>query len=465
MRIGLTGRLLALWAVAGLPCARLAAQTTAESAYSPPQFYAISDGQTGPVQALFTTPVGNMMSGAEQSPFIDAHGNPVILPASYAMGCSNGCATDPAGGCYGGGDCGCSYPGVEQVPPNYYGADQCGPHYFDCRAEAVYMKRDKTFGRNVVFSALVPAQGPVELALESDQLDYNYEPGFRILGRYDLGPLSVVEFGYFGIFDWAENAVAIDATPGAEGEGDLFSLYSRPAASSATDFAQYGTTPITVRTLTSAGGPMQQTERSVRHSINIDTELQTAEMSYRRYWVGYSPRVSGTLLAGFRYTKMKENFLFHTLNTEGAGAYLDNSVLTDNDLAGFQTGGDVWLHLWQGLRVGGEAKAGIYNNHFDMADTIVASPVIPGAENYRFRGDRVAFIGEASADVVADILPSWSLRAGAELLLLNTVVLAGENFNTGSPFGLAGQAPRVAILNDQGSVMYYGFHAGLEYVW
>ena len=36
--------------------------------------------------------------------------------------------------------------------------------------------------------------------------------------------------------------------------------------------------------------------------------LQTAEMSYRRYWVGFIPRVSGTLLAGFRYTKLKEDF-------------------------------------------------------------------------------------------------------------------------------------------------------------
>ncbi len=464
MRIGLTGSLLALWAVAGLPCSRLAAQATAESDYVPSQAYSVSDGQPGPVQALFTRPVGDMASGVQQSPYVDAHGNPVIVPASYAAGC----ATGPAAGCYGDcyGDCGgCGYPGVDPVPANAYGMDQCGPHYFDVRAEAVYMKRDKTFGREVIFTALVPETppgAPPVAALSSNQLDYDFEPGFRIIGRYDVGPLSVFEFGYMGLYDWAESASVVDDTPGTEGEGDLFSLYSRPAASSATDYTNYGTVPANVRTL---AGPMANTERAVRHTIIIDSELQTAELTYRRYWVGYSPRVTGTLLAGFRYTKMKENFQFQTVNTQDTGNTFTNYLQADNNLAGFQTGGDVWIGLTQGLRVGGEAKAGIYNNHFTVSDNIVANPVIAGSEDFHHSGDRVAFIAECSADVVADILPSWSVRAGGELLFLNTVVLAGENFNTGSPYNLAGQPQRTSFLNDQGNVMYYGFHAGLEYIW
>ncbi len=462
MRIGLTSSLLALLAVVGLPCSHVAAQATAESDFAPSQAYSASDAEPGTVQALFTRPVGDMASGVQQSPYVDAYGNPIIVPASYAAacGCSGG---GPTGGCYGGCDGG-GYPGVSPVPANAYGMDQCGPHYFDVRAEAVYMKRDKTFGREVIFTLLVD-QGPPSqnfAALSSNQLDYGFEPGFRIMGRYDLGPLSLVEFGYFGIYDWAESASAVDNTPGGSGEGDLFSLYSRPVTSSATDYTNYGTVPANVRTL---DGPMPNTDRAVRHTIIIDSELQTAEMSYRRYWVGYSPRVTGTLLAGFRYTKLKENFQFQTLNTENTGNSFTNYVQADNNLAGFQTGGDVWIGLTQGLRVGGEAKAGIYNNHFTVKDNIVANPLIAGSQDFLHRGDRVAFIAECSADVVADILPSWSVRAGAELLFLNTVALAGENFNTGSPYNLAGQPQRTSFLNDQGNVMYYGFHAGLEYIW
>jgi hypothetical protein len=471
MRIGLTGRFMVLWAVMALPS--VAAQTSTESSYSPPAFYAISDGQTGPVQALFTTPVGASMPYAQQSPFIDAHGDPAILPASYALGCGAACAADPAGECYGGcpDGCPCPYSGVEQVPPNYFGADQCGPHYFDVRAEAVYMKRDKTFGREVVFSRLKETEPE---SLSSQELDYDYQPGFRLIGRYDLGPLSLVEFGYTGIFDWGAEASLVDTVADFN---DIFSLFSRPdgfpASPNEPGFNPdaYGTAPGDVPLV---GGSMPQTERSYRHTIKLESDLQTAEMSYRRYWVGYSPRISGTLLAGFRFTQMAEEFHFQTLGNEGSADY---GVRARNSLSGFQTGGDVWLCLTQGLRVGGELKAGIYNNRlrlrtdFDPTPDTTAQPnSIPLFTTEEFGENQVAFLSEASIDVVADILPSWSARAGADVLFLNSLALAGENFNTVSPLVTPGApaplpATRVPFLNDQGNALYFGFHAGVEYVW
>jgi hypothetical protein len=66
---------------------------------------------------------------------------------------------------------------------------------------------------------------------------------------------------------------------------------------------------------------------------------------------------------------------------------------------------------------------------------------------------------------VADILPSWSLRAGYEVLFINSLVLAGENFNTASPYGLPGQATRVPFLFDQGNALYHGGHVGIEFIW
>ena len=62
-----------------------------------------------------------------------------------------------------------------------------------------------------------------------------------------------------------------------------------------------------------------------------------------------------------------------------------------------------------------------------------------------FKDDHVAFIGEGSVDVVADILPSVSLRVGYEVLFLNELVLAGDNFNQTSPYG--NQGPRVPFVD------------------
>ena len=97
----------------------------------------------------------------------------------------------------------------------------------------------------------------------------------------------------------------------------------------------------------------------------MNSDLQSAEISYRRYWLGYSPRISGTLLAGFRYTKLDEDFLFRTQGSEpipsqpaGPLAALRYSEDCENNLAGFQTGGDIWVTLIQGLRFGSEGKVG-----------------------------------------------------------------------------------------------------------
>jgi hypothetical protein len=419
------------------------------------------------------------MLGAQQTPYIDANGKPVIVPAGYFEQCPGGCpgyagpACGPApcgpapdGDCYGGPmayggftgpmpmgaggtDPAVGYDLMEDVGVQGFLVDQRGPHYFDLRAEAVVMTPDTTFGPDIAMTSLNVTDD--NIVLRTSQLDFDWETGFRVVGRFDICPLSVFEFGYMGIYDFGSTASFTDPNPvdPLTGTGNLFSLFS-----------EFGTNPNTVAV---QFGPMAETDRSIVHSISMDSQLQSAEMSYRRYWVGFIPRVSGTLLAGFRYTKLKEDFLFAT-SGEAAQVY---TTRADNDLAGFQTGGDVWIGLMQGVRIGAEGKAGIYNNHYTVDNTIVTDPlgVTPPTLSERFKDDEVAFITEASADVVFDILPNWSIRGGYEFLYLNSIVLAGENFNTASPYGLPGQTPRVPFVNEQGHNFYHGAHLGIEYIW
>ena len=64
---------------------------------------------------------------------------------------------------------------------------------------------------------------------------------------------------------------------------------------------------------------------------------------------------------------------------------------------------------------------------------------------------------------MADILPSVSMRVGYEVLFLNSLVLAGDNFNQTSPYG--NQGTRVPFVDDDGELFYHGGHAGIEYIW
>ena len=437
-----------------------------------------SGHHSGAMHALFTTPVSNVL-GQQRSPYVDAHGDPIIVPASYEQfypgpgyqACPGGDGYGGYGACGGCPSCGqaghCGHyggfsgpmpmgAGGTDPPVGYdlmndvgiegYMVDQRGPHYFDARVEAVHLTRDETFERDIDFTVL-NLDGPV--VLSSRQLDYDFETGFRALGRFDICPLSVLEFGYTGVYDFGSRASFTDPDPVDADTGNLFSLFSN-----------FGTTPPEVAL---EDGPMPETERSITQSIRIDSDLQTAEMTYRRYWVGYIPRVSGTVLAGFRYTRMKEKFLFTTIGEARA----DNSTIAENDLAGFQTGADVWIGLTQGLRLGAEGKVGIYNNHYTLQNQIVTTPLgtTPPTLFEQFEDHNIAFISEASVDLVADILPSWSIRAGYEVLFINSLVLAGENFNTASPYGLPGQPERVPFVFDQGDAIYHGGHAGIEFIW
>src|SRR5690606_24450120 len=119
-----------------------------------------------------------------------------------------------------------------------------------------------------------------------------------------------------GLYEWSDRATF------QSGAFNLFSPYS-----------DFGTDP--------AGGfGLTETDAADFASLEYGSELHSAEISYRHYWVGWHPRVTGTWLAGFRYTRLSEDFLYGT--TTATGSHLSHTR-TENDLAGFQTGGDMWV--------------------------------------------------------------------------------------------------------------------------
>jgi hypothetical protein len=259
----------------------------------------------------------------------------------------------------------------------------------------------------------------------------DYEAGWQIAARLDFGPLSVLEATYMGIYDigFNERVVSTEVANGLN-----FQLNSV--------FSDYGITPI------------DGLDQAAVYNLDYQSDLQSTEFTYRRYWVGYNPRVSGTYLAGFRYIRMTEDLSFD------ATALLGDSSIdwgADNDLVGAQLGGDGWIALRQGLRFGGEAKAGIYNNRFKYRhSTAIPDPDITNVD-FETEGNQVAFAGEASLDLVADILPSISIRGGYQALYMTSLVTVGNNID---PVDVTSTA-----LFTQADALYHGFRGGIEYIW
>lgn len=381
--------------------------------------------------------VQNANYSQSQGEYMTAYGDSVVVPAGFhgpihpgAMpGGAYGNQCDPYGGGY-------PDPSLDLYGMPNYGADQSGPHYFDFSAEALYWSRVETAEPDLAFAT----QGlGGDVVLSTADLSFDEEAGVRLVGRYDIGPVSMIEISYSGLYEWGDRA---------EFQSGAFDLFS--------PFSDFGNDP--------AGGiGLTETDLANFASLEYRSELHNAEISYRHYWVGWHPRVTGTWLAGFRYTRLSEDFFYGTATQTGSHL---SQVQTENDLTGFQAGGDMWITVRQGIRIGGQGKAGLYNNRAEQNTHLTAE--INGVNTVnRFegvKGDRLAFLTEGNVSMVADITPSFSFRAGYDVLFINTVALAANNFNNDNEV-FFGAGPRTAILVEEGSVIYHGANAGFEYVW
>ena len=367
-------------------------------------------------------PLAGGQAAYQGGSYENAYGEQIVMPASYcAPGAGYGEMCAPDGGC-GYGDSGYADFGGYSAP------EQCGPYYFDIAANAVFLQSDRSFD-NVPPLGSIGVAGPT--ILDASDLNDDYEPGWEIAARLDLGPLSVFEATYMGIYDLGFNTTvnSVDVANGVD-----YQLNSV--------FSDYGVNPI------------DGLDEGSVYNVDYQSDLQSTELSYRRYWLGHNPRISGTYLAGFRYVRMTEDMNFNAIALGG-----DSNInwQSTNDLVGAQLGADGWIALRQGLRLGGETKGGIYNNRFKYGhSTAIPDPDIDNVD-FGADGNQVAFVGEAKIDLVADILPSISIRGGYRVLYMSSLVTVGSNIN---PADVAS-----TTLYTQGDALYNGFHGGIEYIW
>lgn len=365
-------------------------------------------------------PLAGGQAAYQGGSYENAYGESIVMPASYnAPGPGYGEMCQP----------GCEYgDGGYADYGGYSTPDQCGPHYFDIAANAVFLQSDRSFS-DVLPLGSIGVDG--ERILDLQDLNDDFEAGWEIAARLDLGPLSVFEATYMGIYDLGFNTTvnSVDVANGVD-----FQLNSV--------FSQYGVFPI------------DGLDEGSVYNVDYQSDLQSTELSYRRYWVGHNPRISGTYLAGFRYVRMTEEMSFDAIALLGSSS-IDWDA--SNDLVGAQLGGDGWIALRQGLRLGGEAKGGIYNNRFKYGhQTNIPDPDITNVD-FHADGNQVAFVGEAKIDLVADILPSISLRGGYRVLYMSSLTTVGNNID---PTNVTSEA-----IYTQADAVYNGFHGGIEYIW
>jgi hypothetical protein len=270
--------------------------------------------------------------------------------------------------------------------------------------------------------------------------------GLELVANLQTGPGANLEFRYFGLNNWDVSRSVSRNTP---------ILYS--------NYSLFGSSPP---------GGFDDTDESFIQGISYNSELHNGEVNYRRRWVSPFEETQGSWIMGVRHFDLDERFGFAATGSNDNTftfdqlRFFNHDTITRNQLTGFQIGGDLWFNVAPGIHAGVELKSGIFGNHAE-AESLIFSNSIPLAREHLQDG-KTAYLTEFTTSLVYRLTYSWSLKASYNLLYVDNVALAPENYNTrdiSNAVGLGAFTPsRFPFIDVDGEVLYQGWSLGGEFM-
>ncbi len=480
------------WAFAALSAVLAAAVPAAAQSLPPhgaqasPDFeasgYVVPAGMVSPEQYPSAGPQVPSSGPYPLSPGMDDSG---VAPAGYMSGCDGGCFDSGQYGgtgdcsCAGGGGCGllggggCGLLGgggirsrlrslhyksgfddlcylFGGVPMTlrallpYSEAGQCAQRWYDVSAEATYLGHNRLGPSRTVTTLGTGLDNPVLNLADVGSTDL--EAGFRLSAAMIFGPGGNLEVTYIGNNDWHQRAAVTDPDAG------LFSFIS-----------EFGTAPL---------NGFDDTDRSLRQSLDMESTFHSGEVNYRRRTVGPNCRFQASWLVGLRYLRYDNGLLYAALgeedNTvnEDLPRFFSTNDVVKNDLAGAQIGGDLWWNVIPGVNLGVGAKGAWLNNDIDRRTTLTANSIDAGGageESVTSGGSDSTVAGELEATAVYRLSHSWSLRSSYYLLAIEDVAVGTADAQTVRGFVQEGPAPEPDLVHDR--LVIQGVTFGAEYLW
>jgi hypothetical protein len=187
------------------------------------------------------------------------------------------------------------------------------------------------------------------------------------------------------------------------------------------------------------------------HQIRADygSVLRSAEINARRQtrdWL--------TFLVGFRYLNLLESL------SVDQSTFVTHGVDTRNDLYGGQVGVETSLACRGRLRLDGWAKAGLYGNdsqsRYDLRFQDGQEVII----NQSAGRSQLAFVGDVSLTASYSLTEHTSLRAGYQLLWVDGVALASDQFGLTLPL-----IENAIAIDSTSGVFFHGATLGVEVSW
>jgi hypothetical protein len=328
--------------------------------------------------------------------------------------------------------------------------------WYDFSAEAMFLSMDNQLSDFGVTS-FGTGPNPNIVLRSSDAYNNDFDLGVRLSASMIFGVGGNLEVTYMGANDLGGSASVGALDPA--GPTNYFSYIS-----------QFGTFPP---------GGFDDTDQSLFQGVTSRTRLHSGEFNYRRRWVGPYSRFQGSWLLGVRHIDLDDIFDYQTigLNNDTALAtdlrFFRSNYRVNNEMTGFQLGGDLWWNVTPGINLGLGLKTGVLGNVSRVRALIESNSIPAGgvvaasAFDDRARSAETSWMTELDATLIYRFSYSWSFKSSYYLLGIDNVGLGASSLQT-TTFNDAGTGittPTLGAHRANDDVVFQGFSFGLEYLW
>ena len=284
--------------------------------------------------------------------------------------------------------------------------------------------------------------GFYEFMLGTNDLEFEFQGGYRLAVGRKLGDWTSVEFTYFDVGDWFETAAVRNVEQNTEGTpGNLMS-----------PFTDFGNPPVS--------------GVDYNNFINIESSstLDNMELNFWREHPMPPDSMGVSYMIGLRYASILEQFQYYSESAEPTPLGAANTVNTRarNKLLGVQLGALFEFPVDPGWWIDWELKGAICDNrasqHTEYVNVTQGNPT--SSLTSRAEG-RTTFIGETSVRVVYECSHWLMAYAGYQAIWVDGLALASENVSNDLNILSAGPGQ----LDHDGNLVYHGPHVGMTLIW
>jgi hypothetical protein len=302
------------------------------------------------------------------------------------------------------------------TPDQWFDRPRYGAYF---QADALWLARAHQVDRPIAVT--LPAGSAAVLSSQDADITGNFRVGMMLTLGFRFDQVSAVEFTYFGLNEWHNNAIVTSPT-GALG------LVG------------------TLQTVT------QDFIFADRIAFDYGASIQNAEANYKQTIEGL------TLLGGFRFFALNEaaNINSHIAKPPEASDY---HVAAFNRLVGLQAGvGQNWQ--WGRLNAELLGKFGVFANLASQETLLSDFNNTTILRDYKTQTTPVSVLGEIALNTRYQVTDWFAFRAGYRLIGIDNLALAPDQFDFSKP-----AIGRVQPVAAHEYLLLHGFNVGAEIRW